>query len=116
MKHIAATLICIAIIAFYTLFSCLYIDKFYLKICTDINTFKTEDYSYEDVDRLKDYFEKNRTALLIMINEELVDETEELITRLEYAVKFDDMQDTKIYCQLLLNTADEIKRTSHSLY
>lgn len=116
MKHIAITVVCLVAIGCYTVFSCIYTDKIYLKLCSDIAPFKTEDYTDEDIGRLKDDFEKNRTVLLIMINEELVNETEEIITKLEYAVSFDNKQDISTCCQLLLNTADEIKRTSRSLY
>lgn len=116
MKHITITLVCLVLIAVYTISAYIYIDNFHREMSEEIINTENTVLTAEKVERLKDTFTQNKKCLIVMVNEELVEETETLLTQLEYAVEYNNMQDIKTCCALILNNVGEIKRTSHTLF
>ena len=116
MKHIAITLVCLVLIAVYTVAAYMYTDSFHREMSEEIINTEYNALTAENVERLKDTFTQNKKCLIVMVNEELVEETETLLTQLEYAVEYNNMQDIKTCCTLILNNVGEIKRTSHTLF
>lgn len=116
MKHIVITFICLAAILIYTISSYIYIDGFHNEMAEKISSAQNSEYSAEEINRLISVFEKSKEVLRIMVNDELVDETDKLLTELDYAVKYNNIQDAETHCALILNNVNEIKRTSHTLY
>ena len=116
MKHIAITLICLIAILVYTVASYIYIDGFHDEMTVKISNVQNNEYSDKDVLLVVTSFEKHKKALRIMVNEELVDETDKLLTELEYDARYNNIQNAETHCALILNNIKEIKRTSHTLY
>lgn len=116
MKHIAITLICLIAILVYTVASYIYIDGFHDEMAEKISSLQNNEYYDGDVMLVISGFERHKKALRIMVNDELVDETDKLLTELDYAVKFNNIQDAETNCALIMANIKEIKRTSHTLY
>ena len=116
MKHIAITLICLIAIFVYTVASYIYIDGFHDEMTEKISSLQNNEYYDGDVMLVISGFERHKKALRIMVNEELVDETDKLLTELEYDARYNNIQNAETHCALILNNIKEIKRTSHTLY
>ena len=116
MKHLIATLICVCAITVYTLFSCWYIGNFSKDISGSVQYCKKENYSAESVDKLKKAFESKEKILMLMVNKEHIDEVEGCIAEIEAAAEYDNMQVVKSNTTTLINTIEDIKKASHTLF
>ena len=116
MKHIAATAVCIVLIAFYTVFSYIFIGRFYDNMTYELINLCNSDYSENCINEIRTLFEDNKKILLVIVNKEYINSVEENIIRMECAAHYDNIQDIAVCEKLIQSSIDEIKKSSHTLY
>ena len=68
------------------------------------------------MEKIKEIYEDRKNILLFMVNKDHLDETEDIISELEFATIYDNQQDIKTSKEQLKSVIEEIKRASHTLY
>ena len=116
MKRVAATFLCIGAIALYTVFSFGYISDFADDMEAEIFTAQKENYTAENIEDIKECAAESRKVLLFIANKEHISDMENALAGLEFAAQHKNVQDIKTYEKMLLNTLEEIKTASHTLY
>ena len=114
MRNTVISIVCMVLITVYTAFSAVFISRFADEIEGRINYADKNGYTADLCSSLQETLDKNMSLLLLTTSKEHIDFMEECVVNIQLAAQYHDMQNVLIYRKLLLNTINEIDRTSKS--
>ena len=110
MRNTIISIVCVALVFAYSIFTTLYVSDFSNKINNELSVDFSDNKPNINIENIKDIYNDRKKLLGIIINRDHTEEVEDIIINLETAVKFDDAQEIYNNCYALKSAIEHIEK------
>ncbi|MBR2028896.1 MAG: DUF4363 family protein [Oscillospiraceae bacterium] len=93
MKNTIISAICVVLVFVYSIFTMMYVEDFSSKIKNELPVSLYNDDTDINISQIKDVYDSKKKILGVIINRDHAEELDDIIIKLETAVKFGDSQE-----------------------